>query len=186
MNTPSPDAALIAACANHPRVTEAYNADAADEGPLWDAYVASRDAISDARPATLAGLLAKARAAKFEARMLDGHESPDGSMAAIWSWDIVNDLLRLCGEQGDTPVPPPIPPKPPEDQADEAALIAEMKRITAVLHKRNLENAVRLAQQALAGKGPLIDHFQELGRRFWNLSDTPQKPSLKMLDGGKQ
>lgn len=102
MNTSSSDADLIAVCADHPRVTEAFNqchVDSGDDNPFWLAYCRSRDAISDAKPATLAGLLAKAKAAKFEARMPDGHESPDGGMGETWAWDIVNDLLRICEEK---------------------------------------------------------------------------------------
>jgi hypothetical protein len=55
------------------------------------------DAISNAQPSTLEGLQAKACAAKAEARTPDGSEHPDGSIAAHWSWDLVNDLLRLTG-----------------------------------------------------------------------------------------
>jgi hypothetical protein len=55
------------------------------------------DAISNAQPRTLEGLQAKACAAKAEARTPDGREHPDGSIAARWSWDLVNDLLWMTG-----------------------------------------------------------------------------------------
>jgi hypothetical protein len=42
-------------------------------------------------------MLAKARAAKAEARTLNGGEMPEGSIGADWAWDLMNDLLRLGG-----------------------------------------------------------------------------------------
>ena len=61
--------------------------------PLWDAYKRTRDAIYDAKPRTLEGMLAKARAAKAEAMLLNGGEDPAGSPAEQWAWQLVNDLL---------------------------------------------------------------------------------------------
>jgi hypothetical protein len=96
----SPDAELIRICAEHIENMNAYNNDLSDtesdENPLWDAYERTRDAIDDAQPKTIAGMLAKARAAKAEALDPDGEERADGR-AAAWSWDIVNDLIRLNG-----------------------------------------------------------------------------------------
>lgn len=97
---PSPDAALIALCAAHPALIDAYNTcdgPSEAEEAAWDAYAASRDAIDDARPVTLAGMRAKALAAKAEARGPDGSESPGNGPAENWAWDLVNDLLRLTG-----------------------------------------------------------------------------------------
>jgi hypothetical protein len=54
----------------------------------------------------------------------------------------------------------------------------------AVLQKRNLSNAVYLAQQAAAGYGPLVEHFAELGRRYAHLLEAPPKPSLRVIEGG--
>jgi len=42
-------------------------------------------------------MLAKARVAKLAAQNPDGTEEPEGSMAAVWAWDLVNDLLRIHG-----------------------------------------------------------------------------------------
>jgi hypothetical protein len=96
----SPDAELIALCGHHAGLIAAFNACEADSGPEnpeWVAYEASMDAISDAKPLTLTGVQAKALAAKAEALNPDGSEHPDGSIAAHWAWDIVNDMLRLTG-----------------------------------------------------------------------------------------
>ena len=65
---------------------------------LWQAYARSRDAIRDAEPQTMDGLVAKARAAKAEARIGNGFDKPEGTPAEYWAWDLVNDLLRLGGE----------------------------------------------------------------------------------------
>ena len=97
---PSPDAELIALCAQHPALIAAFNTsdgDGSDSDPTWAAYAASRDAISDAVPQTFAGMRAKALVAKAEALSPDGTEHPSSTMAQPWSWDLVNDLLRLTG-----------------------------------------------------------------------------------------
>ena len=98
---PGPDAALIRLCAEHVANMDAYNASPGilelEDDPLWAAYEETRNAIRDARPQTMAGMLAKARAAKAEARRSDGTEEPEGCPAADWAFDLVNDLLRLHG-----------------------------------------------------------------------------------------
>jgi hypothetical protein len=53
--------------------------------------------VSDTRPRTLEGMQAKARAAKAEALMPDGSEQPDNTIAAHWSWEMMNDLLQMPG-----------------------------------------------------------------------------------------
>jgi hypothetical protein len=95
----NPDAELIALCARHQALIDAVNAspDDCDTCPAWQAYEVSRDTIGDAKPQTLAGMRAKALVAKAEALTPDGSEQPSGSMAEAWSWDLVNDLLRLTG-----------------------------------------------------------------------------------------
>jgi hypothetical protein len=59
------DADLIRACAEHAVNAEAYNRDGllveADKDPLWQAYERTRNIISEARPESMAGVLAKAR-----------------------------------------------------------------------------------------------------------------------------
>jgi predicted outer membrane protein len=89
------DTALIATCkqhiANHRAFNTAFDDPSTQEGDkevLGSRYDQTRDAISDSEPRTLAGIYAKARAAKVEAR----------SMGEVWAWDIVNDLLRIAGE----------------------------------------------------------------------------------------
>jgi hypothetical protein len=95
------DADLIRLCAEHAANMDAYNRDCSDLEPednaLWAAYERTRDAISKAVPQTVEGMMAKARAAKAEAREPTGGENPQGCPAADWAWDLVNDLLRLNG-----------------------------------------------------------------------------------------
>lgn len=92
-----PDGALISACAEHVANVEAYHGDDGEVAcdPLWLAYAQTRDTITDAKPQTMAGVLAKARAAKAEAMTLAGREDPQNGPAAGWAWDLVGDLLRL-------------------------------------------------------------------------------------------
>ncbi|WP_431280937.1 hypothetical protein ACQW02_16130 [Humitalea sp. 24SJ18S-53] len=106
-SSPNPDAELIGVCAGFGPARHAYNthADDGDEHPevqrLWAAYRQSVDAIDDAKPQTMAGILAIARAAKVEARAPDGSDLPENGPAAAWAWNIVNDLLRLYGQPGE-------------------------------------------------------------------------------------
>ncbi|MBV9748279.1 MAG: hypothetical protein JO157_05655, partial [Acetobacteraceae bacterium] len=94
----SPDAELIALCAQHIVNMNAYNRDGGhlepEDDPLWHAYVQTRDAIDAAEPQTIEGILAKVSAAKAEAREPDG-EDFDSSVAGAWAADVVNDLIRL-------------------------------------------------------------------------------------------
>jgi hypothetical protein len=85
-------------------------------------------------------------------------------------------------------MPPPIPPAPPQTPAE----IEGLRQISAALQelaeqqqRANLQVAVRLAQQALCGQGPLVEHFAELGRRFAALLDTTTKPTLRLVPGGR-
>lgn len=109
--TAHPDAELIRVCEQHVANLEAYLASDegdrlfedrldAHSGPLCQAYHQTIDFISDAKPKTLAGILAKARVAKREAwGGPDGEESFGGTVAENWAPDIVNDLLRLFDEK---------------------------------------------------------------------------------------
>ncbi|TPG39910.1 hypothetical protein EAH89_29015 [Roseomonas nepalensis] len=96
----NPDHDLIRRCAEHLACLEAVKAspDEEEDGPAWCAYESNRDAISAAQPQTLAGLIAKARAAKLEATFWDSFENIHDTMAEPWAWDLVNALLRLAGE----------------------------------------------------------------------------------------
>lgn len=98
-----PDAALIALCAEVTIQRDRFNTEGtldSDECPIWAAYTAAADAISDAKPQTMAGLVAKARAAKLESLDARGEEEPAGTMAERWAWDLVDDLIRLSGRVG--------------------------------------------------------------------------------------
>jgi hypothetical protein len=69
-----------------------------DDDPNWPPYERSLRAISAAKPTTMEGVLAKARAAKAEARQPGGHEEPAGTRAEEWAWDLANDLLAIGGK----------------------------------------------------------------------------------------
>ena len=92
------DADFIALCARHVVNHGAYERYTgpldAKHNPLWAAYEQTRDAIHEAEPQSIQGMLAKARAAKIEAGPCD---DPDDGVAIRWAWDLVNDLLRLYG-----------------------------------------------------------------------------------------
>lgn len=94
---PHPDAELLRICAQHIVNLRAFNASTVDaeedDDPLWTAYTRTRDAIGGAKPCTLDGMLAKARAAKAEARSPAGIDDPEGTPGEQWAWDLVNDLL---------------------------------------------------------------------------------------------
>lgn len=97
---PHPDADLIALCRQHVDNLDAVNADLGDlddRNPIWRAYTATLDALGNAEPQTLAGMRAKALAAKAEALNTDGTETPDFCPASGFAWDLLNDLLRLTG-----------------------------------------------------------------------------------------
>ena len=94
------DADLTRVCAEHVVNINAHNRDGGllpmdEPDPLWTAYARTRDAISAAKPQTLAGMVAKARAAKAEAAPLQAgdEENPEGTPAEQWVWQLVNDLL---------------------------------------------------------------------------------------------
>ena len=88
-------------------------------------------------------------------------------------------------EESVAPFMPPNVPQTEQELAAEKALLERMKEITKILHQRNLDNAVLLAQQAAAGRGPLVEHFAELGRRFGHtLNAPPPRPKLQVIAGG--
>lgn len=97
-----PDAELIALCARHIVNLTAYNTYGGhlepEDDPLCAAYEETRDAVEDAEPQTMAGVLAVARAAKAEARQPDGSYDFDVGIAWRWASHLVDDLLRLNEE----------------------------------------------------------------------------------------
>ena len=89
-----PDAELIRTCAEHVVNLQVFEASSSDlDDPLWQACCRTHDFISAAKPKTLAGMLAKARAAKAVALNSDGSENPEGTPGLYWAWDLMNDLL---------------------------------------------------------------------------------------------
>ncbi len=104
LNLPAshPDAALIEACIQHCRNIVAFEASTvpnADDDPAWHQYEKTGDAISDAEPRTVAGMAAKAWAAKFEAIQPDGFKRPHGQPGR-WAWDLVHDAIRINADAG--------------------------------------------------------------------------------------
>jgi hypothetical protein len=97
-----PDAELIALCGTMPAALRDLNAtpaDLEDASPEWLPYDRVADAMRKARPETMAGVLAMARATMAHARDGGGADEADpGGVVAVWSWAIVRHLLRLGGE----------------------------------------------------------------------------------------
>ncbi|MFT8246611.1 hypothetical protein [Roseomonas sp. BN140053] len=120
----SPDAELIRICAEHPAKLAALHAapdSEPDDGPTWQAYERSCEAINAAVPQTLAGMIAKAQAAKVEQLGIGYTTNPEGTLAAPWSWDLLHDLLRLAGAVA-------FPPAAVAALAPDARLIADCSR----------------------------------------------------------
>jgi len=79
----------------------------------------------------------------------------------------------------------PTVPQTEEEKRESEDMIRQLAALAAELRQRNLNRAVRLAQQAAGGRGPLVAHFAELGRRFGHtLDQTPPKPRLRVVEGG--
>ena len=188
------DADPIRTCNLHPSCIKAYNLHGGDleleKDPLWKAYEQSRDAISDFVPQSIAGMLAKAHAAKAEAANKDGTESPDGTMAATWSWDLVNDLIRLFGTpevvaSTDTP-PQPAPPSPGLSLTDVANAVLHQKE---KFHRKDQEAVEKYAQSLLAENkvlrsiaGRLVareDKLEQLARA--TPAATPAETVLRLM-----
>jgi hypothetical protein len=107
--TPAPDAdaELIRLCDQHIANVRAYNRDGGtgdgiggDDDPLWQACEQTEAAIDVLPPQTIAGVVAKAKVARAEARegSPEGGQLWDGGAAVPWARDVVNDLLRLFAE----------------------------------------------------------------------------------------
>ncbi|WP_099348018.1 hypothetical protein [Acetobacter aceti] len=69
-----------------------------------------------------------------------------------------------------------------------ASLSAELKMLLNELLQRNLNNAVKLAIEAAQGRGELVEHFAELGRRYGGRTDTrPRRrkaAAFRVIPGG--
>lgn len=86
-------------------------------------------------------------------------------------------------------VPPALPPRPKPTEAQiarEERILRDLEELNRMLRQRALDRAVALAQQAACGHGPLVDYFVDLGTRFAKLLDAPEKPSFRVVPGGKQ
>jgi hypothetical protein len=95
-DTSNPDAELIQVCAQHCVNMDAFNDAAGDaDGALWAAYSESCDFITASKPQSLAGVLAKAKAARHEANYDEDDWS--GTMGEAWAPAIINALLRVTG-----------------------------------------------------------------------------------------
>jgi hypothetical protein len=101
-----PDAELLRACAEHMVNLRAVLAspgctDAPGGHPAWEAYQRTHDAINAAEPATMAGVLAKARVAMSEGvsdNLFEGeHAHGFGFTAHAWAWEVLQDLVRIQG-----------------------------------------------------------------------------------------
>ena len=95
-------------CDAHVGKLAAANApgDKSDGGPEDLAYSASVDFINDTKATTLAGLLAKARAAKAEAAAFysdSDEEHWQNCPAENWAPDVCNELLELSGSRAAPP-----------------------------------------------------------------------------------
>ena len=157
--TDTSDAELIRICAEHIVNHREFNARAGevpiDEDPRWAAYERTLDAICDSEPKTLAGIVAKARAAQVEATDPEGYEVPESEVPMIWS--IVKDLIRL----GDEPHP-------------------DAELIDACNDFLRIQRAFSAAYEALGGKDmdpndpahEMLDPIAELAERIVALRAT--------------
>ena len=93
---------------------------------------------------------------------------------------------RRVATAAEEPVAPAMPPPTEEEQATSRMIVEGLREVARRLRQRNLDNAVLLAQQAAVGRGPLVDHFAELGRRFAETLRNPApQPSLRVIQGGR-
>ena len=102
-----PDAALVALCHEHVHLTALYNDNDDATSSLVEAeYEASVNAIRSAVPTTVAGVVAKAKAAKAEANSIGFGENPDDGWAPDWAWDCIGDLIRVVDGNASLQVDP--------------------------------------------------------------------------------
>ena len=100
----SPDAELIQLCAAHSAITRACDESdpestlKPEDDPLFQAYGRTCEQIRVARLKTLAGIVAKAKAVIVEDPEIADPEHCSHGPAESWSFDVVNDLVRLFGE----------------------------------------------------------------------------------------
>jgi len=66
---------------------------------------------------------------------------------------------------------PPEPMPPEAEEALDREISEKVEEIRRLTHRINLRRAVRLAEQAERGVGPLVELFAELGERYAHLVD---------------
>lgn len=106
-----PDAEVLHACHEHRLRLRAVCAspgctDSPEGASLWQAYSDASRAIGAARPRTMAGILAKARAAMSEAivdELFDGDHDCFGFNSHAWAWELLQDLARIHGLEFEDP-----------------------------------------------------------------------------------
>jgi hypothetical protein len=80
--------------------------------------------------------------------------------------------------------PMSLPPSTAEELRTSAECHEWLRVLTTQLQQNNLDNAVTLAMEAAAGRGELIDHFAELGRRFGHtIGKVKPRPVLRLVGG---
>ncbi|WP_305669013.1 hypothetical protein [Falsiroseomonas sp.] len=94
-----PDAGLVALCTEHAASLERFNAlggkDDFDECPLAARYFAACDALDEASPTTMSGVLALAGAALREASAAGDPNTGWDGFAAQWAGQAVMALLHV-------------------------------------------------------------------------------------------
>lgn len=99
----SPDAELVSLCEQHVANLRVMYAmpilgDEPEPHPVWQTHSRTMRAISDARPRTMTGVLAKAHAAICDGavdELLDGEHDSFGFNAHAGAWDLLQDLARI-------------------------------------------------------------------------------------------
>ena len=79
--------------------------------------------------------------------------------------------------------------KTPAEIAQSAEILAQLRELHVQAVHHNIAVAVKLAQQALCGHGPLVDHFSNLGRDWGHLlNEKPARPQTRsrfsVIQGG--
>ncbi len=73
----------------------------------------------------------------------------------------------------------PLPPRSANELAAEASITQSLRSAADALRAENLANGLALAQQAAARRGPLVDVFAEIGRRYGHLLVGKVEPQMR-------
>ena len=98
------DAELIRTCDRHIANHCAYNTyggmpEDCESDPLWNAYIETVEALEEAEPLSIGGVIALARVAKVEATQPDGEELWDNGTECVLASKIVDALVRIGGAE---------------------------------------------------------------------------------------